>query len=256
MNVALLAPHQDDEIISSFGLLHALSENHNISIIFATNGDYHGRETARRRYKESVNALSLCNIIKKNIYYMGYADTGMLKERSFLYNLYQKELNELFPSVCSKYTYHPAGQKTVHSLFFDKEAEYTKNNFITDLNCILSYLQPELIILPSSYDFHGDHAGIGLFFNQYVIPYYNGMTYHYLIHTRDDLLWPNRNTLIWSKPADIPDRCWETRKCIALPDEIKKIKKDAILCFQSQLPYAQEAFLLSFVKNEEIFFDC
>ncbi len=256
MNIALLAPHQDDEIISSFGLLHSLSKNHNISIIFATNGDFYGKETARKRYKESIAALSLCNIAKQNIYYMGYADTGMPKKCSFLYNLYQKELNKLFPATCSKYTYHPAGQKTVHSFFFGEEAAYTKNNFIIDLNLILSTLHPELIILPSSYDSHGDHAGIALFFNQYVLPYYNSMRYYYLIHTRDDLCWPNRNTRIWSKPADIPDSCWKMRKCIAFSDEIRESKREAVLCFQSQLPYSQNAFLLSFVKNEEIFFDC
>lgn len=256
MNIALLAPHQDDEIISSFGLLHTLSKKHNISVIFATNGDFLGRQTARRRYEESIAALSLCSIPTQNIYYMGYADTGMPKELSFLYNLYEKDLNEHVRSACSAYTYHPAGQKTVHFLYFGEEAAYTKNNFITDLNCILSDLRPKLIILPSSYDFHGDHAGIALFFNQYVMPYYSGMTYYYLIHTKDDLCWPNRKTPIWSKPEDMPDNCWRSRKCIALSDKVKESKKEAVLCFQSQLPYEQDAFLLSFVKNEENFFDC
>lgn len=256
MNIVLLAPHQDDEIISSFGLLYTLSEKHDIKVIFVTNGDYHGKEAARQRYDESIVALSQCNIPEKNVYYMGYGDTGMSQKLSFLYNLYKKKPSEVFPSGCSECTYHPSGQKTVHSLFFGEEAVYTKSNFITDLNCILSVLQPGLIILPSLYDFHGDHMATALFFNQYILPYYIGLTHYYLIHTKDDLQWPNRHAFIWSKPAEVPDLCWKNRKRIALSNEARELKKKAILCFNSQHPYAQNSFLLSFVKNEEIFFNC
>lgn len=256
MNITLLAPHQDDEIISSFGLLYNLSKDHNINVIFATNGDFHGKVIALRRYAESIKALRLCNIPMQNVYYMGYGDTGMSKELSFLYNLYQKDRNELFPTAFSQYTYHPADGKTVHSLFFGAEAKYTKHNFITDLSCILSALNPDLIILPSSYDYHGDHAGVALFFNQYVMPYCSSTTYYYLIHTKDDLCWPDRNISTWSKPINMPSNCWEKRKRFSYSTEIKEIKRRAILCFHSQHPYAQDSFLLSFAKNEEIFFDC
>lgn len=256
MNVALLAPHPDDEIINSFGLLYNFIEKQNIYIIFLTNGDFHGKKTATIRYKESVTALELCNIPAHNIYHMGYADTGMPKEISFLHNLYNSNLDELLSSDFSQYTYHPAGYQTIHSLFFGSEAKYTKRNFIIDMDSILSTIQPDLVILPSSYDFHGDHAAAALFYNQYIKPHYNGISYYYLTHTKNDFKWPNRGKNIWSKPDIIPDHSWKRRKRIILSNSAKKLKKRAILSFQSQHPYAQDSFLLSFVKNEELFFNC
>lgn len=77
MNIAILCPHQDDEILSSFYLISRLRAcGHTVHVIFATNGDYRGTEIARIRYFESKSALALCNIDHQRIHYMGYADTG------------------------------------------------------------------------------------------------------------------------------------------------------------------------------------
>jgi len=54
-----------------------------VSVIFATNGDYKGRETGAIRAQESIKALSRIGITKGDIYFMGYADTGMRPTRSF-----------------------------------------------------------------------------------------------------------------------------------------------------------------------------
>lgn len=164
MSTIILCPHQDDEILSSFLLiskLHAIGEK--VTVIFATNGDYRGKEEAQVRYMESVQALALCNIDESHILYMGYGDTGMRKEHSFLYRLYHAKPDDIFPSECSYRTYHPAGLETIHHLFHNKEAAYTRAHFTDDLYTVLSLINPDKLIIPSVYDVHGDHSSLASF---------------------------------------------------------------------------------------------
>ena len=57
MKVLLIAPHQDDEVLAAGGLMHRMQKNgDHVSVLFATNGDYHGPEVALLRYYESYKA--------------------------------------------------------------------------------------------------------------------------------------------------------------------------------------------------------
>ncbi|MCR0349976.1 PIG-L family deacetylase [Erysipelotrichaceae bacterium AF15-26LB] len=249
MNIAILCPHQDDEILSSFYLISRLrARGHTVHVIFATNGDYRGTEIARIRYFESKNALALCNIDHQHIHYMGYADTGMCLAHSFLYRLYNTVNNEVLPSQYKRYTYHPAQGNTVHKLLFHKEAAYTRNNFISDLSGILQYIKPDLIISPSPYDAHGDHRALWQFMN--MIPTTTPIL-TYLIHAGEDEKWPGRAVNIWTRPPCIPEKLWKYRITCRMCNP--ELKKNAILCFASQNPYADNSFLLSFVKEDEFF---
>ena len=65
MNLLVIAPHQDDEILSAFLLMHnVLEKNGTVNILYATNGDYRGIDYAYTRYYESLNALSLLGICR------------------------------------------------------------------------------------------------------------------------------------------------------------------------------------------------
>ena len=56
--VLIFAPHQDDEILSCAGLINSLiKSNAEISIVFATNGDFYGKESASIRLLESISAF-------------------------------------------------------------------------------------------------------------------------------------------------------------------------------------------------------
>ena len=47
MNLLVIAPHQDDEILSAFLLMHnVLEKNGTVNILYATNGDYRGIDYA------------------------------------------------------------------------------------------------------------------------------------------------------------------------------------------------------------------
>lgn len=252
MNTIILCPHQDDEILSSFLLMHRLRKNGDkVTIIFATNGDYHGKKIAEIRYMESVQALSLCDIEEDNILYMGYGDTGMRKDHSFLNHLYCTDLEQPYSSGCSRYTYHPTGLETIHHKLYGKEAPYTKAHFLVDLRDIIHILAPDLLIVPSIFDAHGDHYALAKFV-QKAIPELNGISLSYIIHAENDLLWPPRDNKIWTRPTVIPENMWRDKITVKNVTAMS-LKLKAIQCFKSQNPYGQNRFLLAFAKPEEIY---
>lgn len=255
MHTIIFCPHQDDEILSSFHLISRLRENgEHVTIVFATNGDYYGKALAKIRYMESVQALSFCHIEQSDIIYMGYGDTGMRRDHSFLYRLYHADKEQPFTSGCSKYTYHPAGLETIHHILFRENVSYTKAHFIDDLKAIFHMLAPDRLIVPSVLDEHGDHHALAKFILQAAPELYR-KSYFYMIHSGDDLSWPPRNTSIWTCPPTVPDEMWKNR-IIIKNEALTTAKLHAIQCFKSQKPYDLNEFLVSFSKPEEIFFCC
>lgn len=253
MSIVILCPHQDDEILSSFLLLSQLRDSgEDVKIIFATNGDYRGKDIARRRYNESVLALSFCNVRAKDIYYMGYGDTGMRASHSFLNRLYTSDPEQQLYSYCSGYTYHPADQQTIHYMFHGTEPRYSRAHFVEDLNDILHAFFPTSIVIPSTYDAHYDHRALAYFAHEAICGW-DINVHSYLIHSGNDLQWPPRNTDCWKRPAEIPKTMWADRLIIKNRDASSR-KAIAIRCFESQHPNELDGFLLSFSKPEEFFF--
>jgi LmbE family N-acetylglucosaminyl deacetylase len=87
-DVLVFAAHPDDDVLGVGTTLyrHSLKEN-NIKVIFVTNGSGRNGESwklkfreskkiSEIRYKEAVQALSLINIPKENIFCLGYPDGG------------------------------------------------------------------------------------------------------------------------------------------------------------------------------------
>lgn len=253
MSTVILCPHQDDEILSSFLLLSRLRDSgEDVKIIFATNGDYRGKDIARKRYEESVLALSFCNVKAKDIFYMGYGDTGMRASHSFLNRLYTSDPEQQFHSHCSGCTYHPADRQTIHYMLHGTEAEYSRAHFAKDLKDILHAFFPTSIVIPSIYDAHYDHRALAYFAHE-VTRGWNINIYSYLIHSGNDLQWPPRNTGDWKRPAEIPKKIWADRLIIKNKNASSG-KAIAIRCFESQKPNELNGFLLSFSKPEEFFF--
>jgi len=255
MNVVILAPHQDDEILSSYLYMQRLiSQGDTVSVVFATNGDYAGRTIAALRAKESIQVLSKLAITEKDVYFMGYADTGMCSMHSFLLKLYNCPAAKVCASKWSSKTYHPLGDITVHNLLYGKQASYTRSHFLNDLDAILQYLHTQILIAPSQYDYHGDHRALGLFVTELIkqgtlkIPVYS-----YLIHTGNDLLWPDRDTNEFHRPDCISQELWQTRIIHTFTQKVASGKLKIIQSFVSQCPLDLNWFLLSFAKKQEFY---
>ena len=254
MNVTLIAPHQDDEIISSFLYLSYLKKNgSHVTIIFATNGDYRGKEEAKCRFEESCAALQSCGIGINDIYYMGYADTGMRFCHSFLYQLYYEDRESVHATPYSSFTYHPNGGITIHRMFHDTEALYCRDNFVCDLIHILLYFKTDILIMPSIYDFHGDHFALNRFLIDIIKDFPTLKCFTYLIHAGNDNAWPPRRTPIWRRPDIVSIEDWNRRFIISGNYSDVLLKRNAIAKFKSQLANDTNGFLMSFAKQNEFF---
>lgn len=255
MNVLVLAPHQDDEIISCFHLINILRKrNHNIDILFATNGNYKDNTLAIKRYRESLKALKQCQVSSNHLHYLGYEDTGMTLEHSFLWKLYCNKHIKKSPFTNHTTTWHPLNKGTIHFQKTGKEAEFSKDNFKSDLKYAILQFNPSIIIMPSVCDCHGDHKALALFTRELLSDLrFSAKILCYLVHTQNEDIWPNRKKDTYTKPLDIPFKIWQQRKIISVSEKKSLYKMSAILEFTSQMMFNDDKFLLSFAKKEEFF---
>ena len=93
-NIMIIVPHEDDEVLMAGGIIErAVKNGKKVTVVIATNGDYEGTdmETGSIRLPETAAGLAVLGLPLENIIFMGYADTGMNAEESFLYSLYYEK---------------------------------------------------------------------------------------------------------------------------------------------------------------------
>lgn len=251
--VIIFAPHQDDEILSCAGTINSLKKsNAEVYIVFATNGDFCGRQSAAIRLKESMTVLEELQIKKENIITLGFADTGMDYNNSFLWRLYHSPENDILPSPISDMTYHPLGSSEYSMEQFGRHMPYTKNAFSKTVEHLIRSIRPNIIFVSSRLDAHGDHAGLCMFVEDAVNSLKSEISvYQYIIHSGDDKRWPKRENMHFSRPGNISEELWEKRLIVPVEDPLKK--RHLIQMFASQI--SPSGYLLSFAKKEEIFFN-
>lgn len=255
MKVLIIAPHQDDEILGTGGLIQKCIEAGDIiTILFATNGDFQGSEIAQLRYYESCDALSNLGVMEKQIFYLGYGDTGMRYSHSFLRRLLLADMDTPFETPFSSMTYHPANKETVHVMYTGIESVQTKKTFISDMSWIIRKTNPDLLIIPHPKDRHGDHAAIYAFLKYIDAFKHIPICMSYIIHGGDDNKWPPRNTTQFTRPPVISPQIWNKRILIPLTKQQQQKKYYSICSFITQLNTDSNNFLSSFSKQEEVFF--
>lgn len=251
--VIVFAPHQDDEILACSGTIHLLKKSGaDIYIVFATNGDFYGKESAAVRLKESMDAAKLLQIDEEKIIILGFADTGMDYKDSFLWKLYHALPNEIVSSPVSSVTYHPQNLEEYSMQKLGTHLPYTKNAFVQIINYLINDIRPDIIFVSSILDAHGDHAALCKFVTDAVYKSSKDtLIYQYIIHSGDDKNWPRRGSLYYSRPQNVTEELWQNRITVTIGHSFEKQK--LIQLFESQL--SPSGYLLSFAKQEEIFFD-
>lgn len=247
----IFAPHQDDEILACAGTIDRLNKSGvDIFVVFATNGDFCGKESAAIRLQESITALNALKINPKNIIVLGFADTGMAFEDSFLWNLYHSQPNKVIKSKVADHTYHPWREKEYSMQKFGFHAPYTRKAFLYLLRDLIEDIKPDMIFSSSRLDAHGDHAALYMFIEEVILTIGISVpVYQYIIHSGDDKKWPQRDAVYFNKPDNISEQCWNERMCITVDKKLDK--RTLIQLFKSQL--SSSGYLLSFAKNEEFF---
>lgn len=273
-SIMILVPHEDDEILMAAGIIHrCVLEHKRVTVVMATNGDYGSQDgkKGRLRLRETLESLSVLGLSEKQVEFLGYADTGMEKEKSFLWKLYQeKDIDRLHPSFCSDHTYGLAEKEDFHKKAFGQAAPYTRRAFLTDLCLVLEKYRPEAVFTTCEADTHGDHSGLFLFLKEALELLgektgYAPQVYAGVVHSPEgDGTWPVRSEKpdFFTCPKGLEDwgLCWEKRKSFPVPEDMeveelaKNKKYQALSLHKTALEPDAVEFLYSFIKKEEIFF--
>ena len=129
-NIVIVVPHEDDEILMSAGVIRkAVEAGISCTVVMATNGDYEcsNYEKGQNRLRESIAGLQVLGLSKEHLEIMGYADTGMPREDSFLTHLYEEvEEEKCYPSSCTQETYGLVEKEEFHKKKWGKHGAYCR----------------------------------------------------------------------------------------------------------------------------------
>ena len=136
-SLMVIVPHQDDEILMCAGILwEAAKRKIPAVVVTVTNGDYGSSDLSigRSRLKETLAGLAMLGIDAGNVEFLGYADTGMPKEESFLNGLYEEtDAGRLHRSHCSEETYGLEEKDEYHKKRWGAHAPYDRAHLAADL---------------------------------------------------------------------------------------------------------------------------
>lgn len=275
-SIMIIVPHEDDELLMTAGIIRqAVIENQNVTVVMATNGDYGCRDYSigRARLRETLEGLKVLGLSEENVVFLGYADTGMAEEDSFLAKLYsKKDENEVLESHCSRKTYGVLGKLDFHTKCFGESAYYTRKNFYEDLKLVIEKYNPKSIFTTSDYDVHGDHKALYLFIVDILRELrdeigYSPDLYAGIVHScAGDENWPICGDEIneFSYPNSLEENTsykWDERVSFLVPQSMREkdrnenLKYKAIAKHVTALKPDAIDYLFSFVKANEIFWE-
>lgn len=270
-SVMVIVPHQDDELLLTAGVLYQAKRlGRDVKAVIVTNGDCGCSDYTKGqdRLRETIKGMQVLGIPGQDLIFMGYADTGMPKEDSFLWKLYQEsDPEKVYPSGCSDRTYALPEKEEYHMEKYGEHAPYTRNMLKGDLKSLLLQYKPDCIFTTAMEDVHGDHAGLYLFIQEILREIrreknYVPEVFCSLAHSvAGDDLWPEREGERFTCPGGFEDGGgkWEERYCFMLPEEMMSkmgsdnLKYRALLQYETALEPNAYTFLMSFIKDEEIF---
>ncbi|MHB8442917.1 MAG: PIG-L family deacetylase [Patescibacteria group bacterium] len=253
----LIAPHPDDESLSSAGMIQrAISSGANVIVVFITNGDGFKIATKRSnltrklspniykdfallRQNEAIAALLKLGVKKDDIIFLGFPDDG-------LKSLYTANFKNPFTSKTTK------EEKVPYENSYKYGDQYTGENLLDSLSTIIRTYKPTHIVYPNSKDNHKDHSYTSLFVKK-AIEKENLIIKEltYLIHFRG---WPQYNIQNHKKYARIPKAFREKEILLnfELTDEEISKKKKSLLSHKTQVKLIKP-FFLAFTKKNEVF---
>ena len=267
-NLLVIVPHQDDEILIGAGLIYEmLKQKKRVTVAIVTNGDYECTDYSkgRARLRETLAGLEVLGLAKENVLFLGYADTGMPREESFLTALFHTEEGEkVFPSSASTMTYGLEEKEDFHYMCCGEHGMYSKNTLIADLQELISRSNPDAILTTHPLDMHGDHEAL-FYFVKSVLEDKNIISdmrvFVGMVHSPEgDEKWPLRDSLRFTCPKGM-EEYWENRLVLPLDDNFIGGKRDGNLKYEALKKYETALepnavdYLMSFMKDEEIFWE-
>jgi len=273
--ILVLAPHPDDEVLMCAGVIRrAVLQGSRVFVAVVSSGGYLCPDFSEgnRRMAESLDAMAFLGVKEEDVFLMGYPDTGMEKELSFLTTLQETtDLDLLFPTERGETTHGIAGGKQDFRMERSgRHARITKGDFLADLTELIQIANPQLIVTSSRADLHGNHVALYFFVSDLVkkIYAYNAekpIIWESLVHSSlGDDVWPIPDTpfddFSFVPGLEAFGQSWEQRVRIPMPEEMlgtsleNSMKYQAIQKYLCVVPEIQRYFQ-AFVKKEEIFWE-
>lgn len=259
--ILIVAPHIDDDIISSGGLIQkAILTGANVRIVYVTNGDNNLNvvieedkrlrinaldfiSLGEQRMQEGRNAEKALGLEEKNLYFLGYPDKGLTQLLSNYYNI-----NKKFPAHGTKFTFNP------YNGTYRKNQDYNGENLYNDLFSILEEFKPNILIVPHMSDIHPDHKSTFRFIEKYLLEKQvkNISVWMYLVHYKN---YPADKSISSNKLLYPPSKLFHQGNWYSLGLEQNEIQKKykAMEANKSQLLKVSFLDIRRFVRRNELF---
>ncbi|MDI9623795.1 MAG: PIG-L family deacetylase [Methanothermobacter sp.] len=234
--VMIIAPHPDDEAISSAGIIrYCTSHNIPVKVVIITNG---GFNLAWQRHSESLKAMKQLGLVY-NITFLDYPQ-GLIHLLTQNWDKPYVDSNGISHSI----------NKFSHNL----NAPYTGESLAKQLEDVIYDFKPTIIIYPDSNDIHEDHW-VTSGFVEYAMTKlnYNCTTLGYIVHTPSNT-WPTPHFYFPDSYLTPPSYLSKSENWVEfrLTGKSEELKASAIKSYKSQLKRGSY-YLLSFVKKNELF---
>ncbi|MEW6421490.1 MAG: PIG-L deacetylase family protein [Deinococcota bacterium] len=254
--VLVVSPHPDDESLCCAGSIqHALAAGAQVDIVWLTSGDGfeldavlhehtpHPRGRAleqlgQDRIAEATRAAGVLGVPRDHLFFLGYPDGSLLK---------LLRSNSAAP-IRSRYT---GATHVPYAQALSPGAPYTAASLERDLGIVLDRVRPDVVLLPSTADFHRDHQATSLITQRLLAARgEQGRERLWIVH--GGLEWPVPKGLHEGFPLLIPPRGhrlpW-TR--VDLTPEEQDTKLRALRAHASQMA-VMPRFLTAFVRSNEL----
>ncbi len=270
----MFAPHPDDEVIGTGGVLQqAVARGERVRIVFVTNGDGYPRaasfltrkpvsglgrsdfvELASVRQREAIDAAAVLGIRPSSLVFLGYPD-GVLEQ---VYSI-ENGAPAHSPSTGRSATYGPV-ITDYHTRAHGRPAPYTRAGALADIEEVVRESAAERIYVTDHADQHPDHrttfdlvrdaiAGVG----------YTVRLVTYDVHGGVYWPWPARPTPLEPLESHVVDGAtypiglqWPPPIRVPLSQHESALKLRALMAHRSQWN-VDRAYLESFVKSDEVF---
>jgi LmbE family N-acetylglucosaminyl deacetylase len=261
----ILAPHCDDETLSSAGLILAAQRaGIQVRVVIATNGDGYLFATMQDfrkiypthadfirmgelRQQESLAALAVLGVRSDQVTFLSYPDRGSpaLWNNNWL-------ATDPYRSPYSGDT------KSPYAITYNPQSVYAGADYLADITSILKAYHPDLVVYPHPQDVHPDHWGLNVFTRLAITlmrhnePSYKPSELTYLVHRPD---FPEIRGLKPKENLTPPAILYALSPAwyrLDLTPADTSLKGQAVQAYRSQLPLLRN-LMESFVRANETF---
>lgn len=258
--ILVIAPHPDDETLGPGGYIKkAIKNGATIYVIVMTYGDGYkiAAETEQRfdgsaksmikfgkkRRLETIEALGSLGVKEQNIYFLGFPDRGI---SPMWINYWETSYKSYFTKT----------DRSPYDTSYIPKISYKGKEVFYSLYTLIKKIKPNIIFLPSPFDFHVDHWSTYSFSISAILQLLKEKEigiptiYTYLVHYRN-FPYPKgyypKGALLPPKDMKIYKTRWRSYDI----EDVEMEKKKAILKYKTQLVLLKR-LLLSFVRTNEL----